>query len=543
MELKSKIRIRFILFRALVILLTVAVAGLAAGLIGYILKKGLPYVSWEFLTTEPDILMDTYGIKPMIINTIYTVVLTLLFCIPLGIGSAIYLAEYAKQGKIVSAIRFAIEILAGIPSIVYGLFGLDFFVRKMSIGDYAGSMLAASLTLTLIVLPTMIRTTEESLLAVSSSYREAAAAMGLSKFYTIRKVILPCAISGIVVAIILSIGRMISESAALLYTAGIAQDLPTSVLSHVKEPGATMTVQLYLYATEGGAPEWVPYAMAAVLMLFVLFIEILTHLIAGIFARRKKERIDVMSIVSTKELNLSYGKHHVLKDVSMDIERNEITALIGPSGCGKSTFLKTLNRMNDLVPDCHITGQVLFEGTDIYSRKVDAAALRKKVGMVFQKANPFPASIYDNIAYAPKYHGVRGRKKLDEIVETSLRKAALWDEVKDRLKKSALGLSGGQQQRLCIARTIALEPEIILMDEATSALDPISTQKMEELMVELKKNYTVIIVTHNMQQAARVADKTAFFFMGDLIEYGPTSQIFENPVEEKTKAYVSGQFG
>lgn len=288
MELKSKIRIRFILFRALVILLTVAVAGLAAGLIGYILKKGLPYVSWEFLTTEPDILMDTYGIKPMIINTIYTVVLTLLFCIPLGIGSAIYLAEYAKQGKIVSAIRFAIEILAGIPSIVYGLFGLDFFVRKMSIGDYAGSMLAASLTLTLIVLPTMIRTTEESLLAVSSSYREAAAAMGLSKFYTIRKVILPCAISGIVVAIILSIGRMISESAALLYTAGIAQDLPTSVLSHVKEPGATMTVQLYLYATEGGAPEWVPYAMAAVLMLLVLFIEILTHLIAGIFARRKK---------------------------------------------------------------------------------------------------------------------------------------------------------------------------------------------------------------------------------------------------------------
>ena len=288
MKLKSKIRIRFILFRALVILLTVAVAGLAAGLIGYILKKGLPYVSWEFLTTEPDILMDTYGIKPMIINTIYTVVLTLLFCIPLGIGSAIYLAEYAKQGKIVSAIRFAVEILAGIPSIVYGLFGLNFFVRKMSIGDYAGSMLAASLTLTLIVLPTMIRTTEESLLAVSSSYREAAAAMGLSKFYTIRKVILPCAISGIVVAIILSIGRMISESAALLYTAGIAQDLPTSVLSHVKEPGATMTVQLYLYATEGGAPEWVPYAMAAVLMLFVLFIEILTHLIAGIFARRKK---------------------------------------------------------------------------------------------------------------------------------------------------------------------------------------------------------------------------------------------------------------
>ena len=262
MVLKSKVRISSILFRFVVILLTAAVAFLAIGLIGYLLKKGLPYVNRAFLFTEPDILMDSYGIKPMIINTIYTVVLTLIFCIPLGIGSAIYLAEYAKQGKIVSGIRFAIEILAGIPSIVYGLFGLNFFVRKMAIGDYAGSMLAASLTLTLIVLPTMIRTTEESLLAVSQTYREAAIATGMSKFYMIRKIILPCAISGIVVAIIL--------------------------MSHVTEPGATMTVQLYLYATEGGAPEWVPYAMAAVLMVFVLFIEILTHVIAAVFKKRRK---------------------------------------------------------------------------------------------------------------------------------------------------------------------------------------------------------------------------------------------------------------
>ena len=257
-----------------------------------------------------------------------------------------------------------------------------------------------------------------------------------------------------------------------------------------------------------------------------------------------------MSIVSTIDLNLSYGKHHVLHDVTMDIEKNEITALIGPSGCGKSTFLKTLNRMNDLVPGCKISGDVLFDGTDIYSRKgddiykgMDVNLLRKRVGMVFQKPNPFPMSIYDNIAYGPRTHGIRSKSKLDDIVEKSLRDAAIWDEVKDRLKKSALGLSGGQQQRLCIARAIALEPEIILMDEATSALDPISTQKTEELMVELKKNYTVIIVTHNMQQAARVADKTAFFFMGDLIEYGQTEQIFNNPQREKTKAYVSGQFG
>ena len=250
-----------------------------------------------------------------------------------------------------------------------------------------------------------------------------------------------------------------------------------------------------------------------------------------------------MSIVSTIDLNLSYGKHHVLHDVTMDIEKNEITALIGPSGCGKSTFLKTLNRMNDLVPGCKISGEVLFDGTDIYSRKVDAAALRKKVGMVFQKANPFPASIYDNIAYAPKYHGVHGRKKLDEIVETSLRKAALWDEVKDRLKKSALGLSGGQQQRLCIARAIALEPEIILMDEATSALDPISTQKTEELMVELKKNYTVIIVTHNMQQATRISDKTAFFLLGEVVEFNDTDTLFSMPKDKRTEDYITGRFG
>ena len=251
-----------------------------------------------------------------------------------------------------------------------------------------------------------------------------------------------------------------------------------------------------------------------------------------------------MASLSLQHITKRYPNgFEAVKDFNLEIEDKEFIIFVGPSGCGKSTFLKCLNRMNDLVENVKIEGKVLIDGEDIYSPKADTTLLRKKVGMVFQQANPFPMSIYDNIAYAPKYHGVHGRKKLDEIVETSLRKAALWDEVKDRLKKSALGLSGGQQQRLCIARAIALEPEIILMDEATSALDPISTQKTEELMVELKKNYTVIIVTHNMQQAARVADKTAFFFMGDLIEYGKTEQIFENPQREKTKAYVSGQFG
>lgn len=249
------------------------------------------------------------------------------------------------------------------------------------------------------------------------------------------------------------------------------------------------------------------------------------------------------TILKIENLNLHYGDNHVLQNINMEIKENEITALIGPSGCGKSTFLKTLNRMNDLVANCRIDGKVYLRETDIYDKKVDPMLIRKNIGMVFQKANPFPISIYDNVAYAPRYHGTHKKKELDQIVETSLRKAALWDEVKDRLKKSALSLSGGQQQRLCIARAIALEPEIILMDEATSALDPISTGKMEELMQVLKKSYTVVIVTHNMQQAARVADKTAFFFLGELIEYGDTTQIFENPSNEKTKAYVGGQFG
>ena len=249
------------------------------------------------------------------------------------------------------------------------------------------------------------------------------------------------------------------------------------------------------------------------------------------------------TIIEVKDLNLWYGAHHALHSVSADIPAHEITALIGPSGCGKSTFLKTLNRMNDLVPGIRIEGLVSYGGQDIYDPSVDTTWLRKQIGMVFQKANPFPMSIYDNVAYGPRTHGIRSRAKLDEIVENSLRSAAIWDEVKDRLKKSALGLSGGQQQRLCIARALAVEPEILLMDESTSALDPISTSKIEDLAVELKSKYTVIMVTHNMQQAARVSDNTAFFLLGDLVEFGKTEQIFSTPADKRTEDYITGRFG
>ena len=249
------------------------------------------------------------------------------------------------------------------------------------------------------------------------------------------------------------------------------------------------------------------------------------------------------TIIESRGLNLYYGDNHALKDISIQIPANKITALIGPSGCGKSTFLKTLNRMNDLVPGVRITGEVFYNGENIYGKDVDVTRLRKQIGMVFQKANPFPMSIYDNIAYGPRTHGVRGKAKLDDIVERSLRDAAIWDEVKDRLNKSALGLSGGQQQRLCIARALAVEPDILLMDESTSALDPISTSKIEELAMELKNRYTVVMVTHNMQQAARISDKTAFFLLGEMIEYGETEKLFSTPSDKRTEDYITGRFG
>ena len=248
-------------------------------------------------------------------------------------------------------------------------------------------------------------------------------------------------------------------------------------------------------------------------------------------------------IMTVQGLNLWYGDHQALHDISLNIPEKSITALIGPSGCGKSTFLKTLNRMNDLIPGVKITGDVRYRDQDIFAPGTDVNELRREIGMVFQKPNPFPMSIYDNIAYGPRTHGIKNRAKLDEIVEKSLRGAAIWDEVKDRLKKNALGLSGGQQQRVAIARALAVEPEVLLMDEPTSALDPISTSKIEDLAVELKSKYTVIMVTHNMQQAARISDKTAFFLLGDMVEFGPTEKIFSMPQDRRTEDYITGRFG
>ncbi|CAW98640.1 phosphate ABC transporter ATP-binding protein PstB [Streptococcus equi subsp. zooepidemicus] len=250
-----------------------------------------------------------------------------------------------------------------------------------------------------------------------------------------------------------------------------------------------------------------------------------------------------MGAFSTKHLNVFYGDFQALKDISIDIPEKQITALIGPSGCGKSTFLKTLNRMNDLIPSCRIEGEILLDNQDIYAKAINLNSLRKRVGMVFQQPNPFAMSIYDNVAYGPRTHGLKDKKSLDQLVEQSLRGAAIWDEVKDSLKKSALSLSGGQQQRLCIARALAVEPDVLLMDEPTSALDPISTLKIEDLVQQLKQDYTIIIVTHNMQQASRMSDKTAFFLTGDICEFGDTAELFTKPKDKRTEDYISGRFG
>jgi phosphate transport system ATP-binding protein len=249
------------------------------------------------------------------------------------------------------------------------------------------------------------------------------------------------------------------------------------------------------------------------------------------------------SIISVKDMCLWYGNYQALKDLNIEIPEMSITALIGPSGCGKSTFLKTLNRMNDLIPGVKISGGIYYEGTDIFSNEVDVSHLRKEIGMVFQHPNPFPMSIYNNVAYGPRTHGIKSKVQLDEIVEQALRDAAIWDEVKDRLKKNALGISGGQQQRLCIARALAIQPKVLLMDEPTSALDPISTSRIEDLIMELKKKYTIVIVTHNMQQAVRVSDYTAFFLLGELVEFGKTDDIFSQPKDKRTEDYITGRFG
>ena len=541
-----------LLLAAIYISATLAVA-LLLGIILYVFVKGIHTVNWAFLTTVTSARKQTTGIAGNLLNTLYIIVITLLIATPIGVGSAIYLNEYAKPGKLVSLIEFTTEILSGIPSIIFGLFGMIFFGETLGFGY---SLLTGSFTLTLMVLPLITRNTQEALRTVPDSYRTGALGMGSTKWHMIRTILLPSSMPGIVTGIILALGRIVGESAALLFTAGSDYKLPKftgafgdnlAKLAHkAVESGGTLTIELYLQMQKGQYDN--AFGIGCVLIVIVLILNLLTKMAANKLRReyeksQKGETFMANSKITVESLNLHYGENHALKNVNMEIADHAITAFIGPSGCGKSTFLRCLNRMNDLVDGCRVEGKVILDGEDIYDKRVDTTLLRKKVGMVFQQPNPFPMSIYDNIGYGPRLHGIKNKKELDEIVERSLQGAAIFEEVKDRLHKSALGLSGGQQQRLCIARALAVSPEVLLMDEPTSALDPISTLKIEELMETLKKKYTVVIVTHNMQQAARVSDDTAFFLVGEVVEKNATSEIFARPRDKRTEDYITGRFG
>ena len=513
----------------------VITAALVLFLIAYVLVKGLPNVSWTLLSTAPSYLSDRIGILPDLLNTLYIVIATLLIVLPLGVGAAIYLTEYATNRRVIGVIEYAAETLSGIPSIIYGLVGMLFFCQFLNMKT---SLLAGALTLVIMNLPTIMRTTQESLKTVPQSYREGAFGLGAGKWRVIRTVVLPGCVDGVITGCILSVGRILGESAALLFTAGFAHAL-NGFFRRAEQRGrhahrralrlrqGTGTIRRGLCHRRHFDAPYAAHQRRG-------------HARREILQEEKKPMSDIMTV---RGLNLWYGDHQALHDISMNIPEKSITALIGPSGCGKSTFLKTLNRMNDLIPGVKITGDVRYREQDIFAPGTDVNELRREIGMVFQKPNPFPMSIYDNIAYGPRTHGIKNRAKLDEIVEKSLRGAAIWDEVKDRLRKNALGLSGGQQQRLCIARALAVEPEVLLMDEPTSALDPISTSKIEELAMQLKEQYTIVIVTHNMQQAVRISDRTAFFLLGELVECDDTERLFSQPQDKRTEDYITGRFG
>jgi len=456
-----------------------------------------------------------------IAGTLYIVGIACLIGVPLGVGAGVFLAERG-DGRVGDAIRFTAEVLSGVPSIVVGIVAYGLVVLPMR----RFSALAGGVALAVLMVPTLARSTEELVRLVPRSLREASLALGVPQWRTSLRVVLRTALGGIMTAILLAVARAAGETAPLLFTSLNNQYWNFSA----DQPTASLTVQIFNYAVSP-YQDWHDKAWSAALVLLLLVGSLSLAEPAAM-----KAKIDV------RALNAWFRTTHALRDVSLTVPENSVLAIIGPSGCGKSTFVRCINRMHELVPGARQSGQVLVDGQDLHARRVDPVNLRRRVGMVFQRPNPFPTmSIFDNVIAGLRLNGVRG--DYAEVAENSLRQAALWDEVKDRLQQSALSLSGGQQQRLCIARALSIEPEVLLMDEPASALDPIATAKIEELIHELRASLTIVIVTHNMQQAARVSDATAFFYLGELIEHGATEQIFTNPREPRTEDYVTGKFG
>ncbi len=522
------------------------------------------------------------GAYHAIVGTLVITLLATAASVPIGIMAAVYLNEYGR-GRLKSALIFFVDVMTGIPSIVAGLFAFALFALFLGPGIRLGVMGAVALSV--LMIPIVVRSTEEMLKVVPNGLRESSYALGVPKWRTVVSVVLPTASAGIMTGVMVAVARVIGETAPLLITtgtfstvnwnpfAGRMENLPVFSFSQYKNPGvpkapyierawaAAFTSDYHRHGPESHRPHAVPAVRKRGQLMGT---KAWRH-------RKAPPRSDATALpegpseqspmtttappvargIEVSDLNLYYGGFHAVKDVSMSIKPNAVTAFIGSSGCGKSTMLRSLNRMHEVIRGARAEGTVLIDGQDIYAPNVDPVLVRRKVGMVFQAPNPFPTmSIYDNVAAGLKLNKARiGRDELDEIVERSLRGAHLWEEVKDRLDRPGLSLSGGQQQRLCIARAIAVEPEILLMDEPASALDPIATLAIEDLVSQLKEQYTIVIVTHNMQQASRASDYTAFFNIeatgmpGHLVEMDETATIFSRPAEKATEDYVSGRFG
>ena len=504
----------------------------------YIIQKGAPAISMEFLTGFPSDGMRGGGILPAIIGTLYLTFGTAVFSVPLGIGAAIYLSEYAPENRWTRVIRIAITNLAGIPSVVYGLFGLGIFVIFLKFGT---SILAASLTLSIMTLPVIISTSEEAIRAVPNSFRVVSTSLGATRWQTIRRIVLPQSLPGILTGVILGLERAAGETAPILFT-GAAFFLPRLPGSPLD---ATMALPYHLFVISTqvpGMPIKIQYGTALVLLFFVLIMNIscFSHSLQG------ESQTDVvgMNIIEVDHFSLSYSDGtESLKDITLSIPDNKITVMLGPAGGGKSTLMRAMNRLNDLADVTFVSGKITVDGLDVMDARTNVVELRRKVGMVFARPVPLPLTIRQNITYGFEVAGVQDKKKLDEVVEQTLRDAVLWDEVKDRLDDPGVAISGGQQQRLCLARVLALDPKVILLDEPTSGLDPISTAKIEDFLQELKKRYTIILAPHSVQQASRTADFAAFFLQGELIETAPDKDLFTRPKDKRTQDYVEGRFG
>ena len=547
-----------------------------------VLARGLPWLDPQFITGVPSRRPANAGILPALVGSLEIGIIVGLIAFPIGVAAAIYLAEYASDSWVNRLLQTNISNLAGVPSIIYGILGLAVFVRIFSLGP---TILSAGLTLTLLILPVVIIASIEAIKAVPGAQREGAYALGATRWQMVRGSVLPAAAPGIMTGIILAMARAVGEAAPLILIGAFAlRDLRAeSDLGWLHRPAdpdlrlgtpaagrlrrdrlrgdhrhpdpharpqrprahrAHTPVEAYPVVEEN--PVQARVSETPVRESSTDGTERTIHIAAAPRDASTASDAEPEYIVELQDVSCYYGSFRAVRNVDIKVAKNAITALIGPSGCGKSTLLRTINRMNDLIPSYRSEGRILLDQQDLFGKDVDPVAVRRRVGMVFQKPNPFPKTVWENVAFGPKINGYKG--DLNELVERSLRRAALWDDVKDKLKQSGMALSGGQQQRLCIARTIAVNPEVILMDEPCSALDPRSTLQIEELMAELKREYTIVIVTHNMQQAARASDTTVFMTMGDdragyVVERAPTVEIFTNPKNQLTEDYVSGRFG